>query len=145
MIKTNETFFNGNSYRKAACYCLQSRYRSVDILCQDLWWWAISKNSRVFNFVIFSICKNRENFMLAKYTWFTVSLVCSCTEAIADKWSVLVVATVVNVTWKFRVLIFAAETGNNNSRYKSRNKTGASKNKIRHSTLVILYNVTWNC
>ena len=22
-------------------------------LCQDLWWWAISKNSRVFNFAIF--------------------------------------------------------------------------------------------
>ena len=29
-------FFNENSYRKAACYCLQSRYGSVDIVCQDL-------------------------------------------------------------------------------------------------------------
>ena len=65
-------FLKENSYRKAVFYCLQSRYVSVDILCQDLWWWAISKNSRVFNFAIFSIRENRENFMLAKYTWFTV-------------------------------------------------------------------------
>ena len=52
---------NENSDRNAACYCLQSTYGSVDILCQDLWWWAISKNSRVFNFAIFlNLRKSRK-------------------------------------------------------------------------------------
>ena len=51
--KLMKQFLKENSYRKEAFYCLQSRYGSVDILCQDLWWCAISKNSRVFNFAIF--------------------------------------------------------------------------------------------
>ena len=55
-------FLKENSYRKAAFYCLQSRYVSVDILCQDLWWWAISKNSRVFNFAIFLNSRKSRKF-----------------------------------------------------------------------------------
>jgi len=44
---------NENSYRKAVCCCLQSRY---------VRWWAISKNLCVFNFAIFVNSRKSRKF-----------------------------------------------------------------------------------
>ena len=71
-------FFNRNSYCKAACYCLQSHYGSVDISAKTFGDGPFRKIRVYLISRFFSFRENRENFMLAKYTWFTVSCCCCC-------------------------------------------------------------------
>ena len=54
-------FLNENSYRKAACYCLQSRYGSVDISAKT-YGDGPFRNSHVFNFAIFPISRKSRKF-----------------------------------------------------------------------------------
>jgi len=62
VIKTNETIFLTKIpvvKRRAIVY---NHVTEVLIVCQDLRWWAISKNWRVFNFAIFINSRKSRKF-----------------------------------------------------------------------------------
>ena len=66
-------FFNENSYRKTACYCLQNYNHVTEVLIYSAKTYGDGPFLKIHVYLISRFFSIRENLMLAKYTWFTVS------------------------------------------------------------------------